>query len=66
MVLGTQLFLAGFLGEIILNQNNEERYKVSNEVNFNKFIFTEKFSIAQYLALIVVEILLFAAANKRL
>jgi hypothetical protein len=26
MVLGTQLFLAGFLGEIILNQNNEERY----------------------------------------
>ena len=35
MVLGTQLFLAGFLGEIILRtKNNEERYKISNEVNF--------------------------------
>ncbi|TDD75212.1 glycosyltransferase family 2 protein [Flavobacterium caseinilyticum] len=35
MILGTQLFLAGFLGEIILRtKNNEERYKVSNEVNF--------------------------------
>lgn len=35
MVLGTQLFLAGFLGEIILRtKNNEERYKVSSEVNF--------------------------------
>ena len=35
MVLGTQLFLAGFLGEIILRtKNNEERYKVSTEVNF--------------------------------
>ncbi|MFV8364175.1 glycosyltransferase family 2 protein [Flavobacterium sp. ZT3P35] len=35
MVLGTQLFLAGFLGEIILRtKDNEERYKVSNEVNF--------------------------------
>jgi len=35
MVLGTQLFLAGFLGEIILrSKNNEERYKVSSEVNF--------------------------------
>ena len=34
MVLGTQLFLAGFLGEIILRtKNNEERYKVSREVN---------------------------------
>src|SRR6187431_1850843 len=34
MVLGTQLFLAGFLGEIILRtKNNEERYKVSTEVN---------------------------------
>lgn len=30
MVIGTQLFLAGFLGEIILRQkNNEERYKIS-------------------------------------
>jgi glycosyltransferase involved in cell wall biosynthesis len=35
MVLGTQLFLAGFLGEIILRtKNNEARYKVSTEVNF--------------------------------
>ena len=34
MVIGTQLFLAGFLGEIILRtKNNEERYKVSNEIN---------------------------------
>jgi choline-glycine betaine transporter len=30
MILGTQLFLAGFLGEIILQtKNNEKRYKVS-------------------------------------
>ena len=35
MILGTQLFLAGFLGEIILRtKNNESRYKVSREVNF--------------------------------
>ncbi|REG94078.1 glycosyltransferase family 2 protein [Flavobacterium aquicola] len=35
MILGTQLFLAGFLGEIILRtKNNEERYKVATEVNF--------------------------------
>ena len=35
MVLGTQLFLAGFLGEIILRtKNNEGRYKVSSEINF--------------------------------
>jgi len=34
MVIGTQLFLAGFLGEIILRtKNNEERYKISNTVN---------------------------------
>lgn len=34
MVLGTQLFLAGFLGEIILRtKNNEERYKISSELN---------------------------------
>jgi glycosyltransferase involved in cell wall biosynthesis len=33
MVLGTQLFLAGFLGEIILRtKNNEERYKISKEI----------------------------------
>ena len=37
MIIGTQLFLAGFLGEIILRtKNNEERYKVSDEVNFSK------------------------------
>jgi glycosyltransferase involved in cell wall biosynthesis len=36
MIIGTQLFLAGFLGEIILRtKNNEERYKISTEVNFN-------------------------------
>ena len=29
MIIGTQLFLAGFLGEIILRtKNNEERYKI--------------------------------------
>src|SRR5574343_503894 len=34
MILGSQLFLAGFLGEIILRtNNNEERYKISTEVN---------------------------------
>jgi glycosyltransferase involved in cell wall biosynthesis len=34
MIIGTQLFLAGFLGEIILRtKNNEERYKVAEKVN---------------------------------
>lgn len=34
MIIGTQLFLAGFLGEIILRtKNNEERYKISEVVN---------------------------------
>ncbi len=34
MIIGTQLFLAGFLGEIILRtKNNEERYKISGRVN---------------------------------
>lgn len=34
MVIGTQLFLAGFLGEIILRtKNNEKQYKISNTVN---------------------------------
>ena len=34
MIIGTQLFLAGFLGEIILRtKNNEERYKIAEEVN---------------------------------
>lgn len=33
MVIGTQLFLAGFLGEIILRtKNNEERYKIAKEI----------------------------------
>lgn len=33
MIIGTQLFLAGFLGEIILRtKNNEERYKIEQEV----------------------------------
>lgn len=34
MMIGTQLFLAGFLGEIILRtKNNEERYKIESQVN---------------------------------
>ncbi len=34
MIIGTQLFLAGFLGEIILRtKNNEERYKISDFLN---------------------------------
>ena len=34
MIIGTQLFLAGFLGEIILRtKNNEERYKISEEIS---------------------------------
>ena len=34
MIIGTQLFLAGFLGEIILRtKNNEERYKIANTKN---------------------------------
>lgn len=34
MIIGTQLFLAGFLGEIILRtKNNEERYKISSTKN---------------------------------
>jgi len=33
MIIGTQLFLAGFLGEIILRtRNNEERYKISESL----------------------------------
>lgn len=33
MMIGTQLFLAGFLGEIILRtKNNEERYKISETI----------------------------------
>jgi glycosyltransferase involved in cell wall biosynthesis len=34
MIIGSQLFLAGFLGEIILRtKNNEERYKIATEIN---------------------------------
>ncbi len=34
MIIGTQLFLAGFLGEIILRtKNNEERYKIASFLN---------------------------------
>ncbi len=37
MIIGTQLFLAGFLGEIILRtKNNEERYKISGRVNLDE------------------------------
>lgn len=33
MIIGTQLFLAGFLGEIILRtKNNENRYKISEKI----------------------------------
>lgn len=35
MIIGTQLFLAGFLGEIILRtKNTNDRYKISEELNF--------------------------------
>lgn len=34
MIIGTQLFVAGFLGEMILRvQQNKERYKIKNQVN---------------------------------
>ena len=34
MIIGTQFFVAGFLGEIILgSQNNKERYKIYKKVN---------------------------------
>jgi glycosyltransferase involved in cell wall biosynthesis len=37
MMIGTQFFLAGFLGEIILRtKNNEDRYKVSNFLNLEQ------------------------------
>ncbi len=37
MLIGTQLFLAGFLGEIILRtKNNEERYKISEELGVKR------------------------------
>ena len=35
MIIGTQLFLAGFLGEIILrNKNNTSAYKIVDKINF--------------------------------
>ena len=34
MVIGTQLFLAGFLGEILIrSKKDEKRYIVSEEIN---------------------------------
>lgn len=37
MILGTQLFLAGFLGEIILRtKNNEARYQIAEKLNFKE------------------------------
>lgn len=37
MILGTQLFLAGFLGEIILRiKNNEARYQIAEKLNINE------------------------------
>ena len=37
MIIGTQLFLAGFLGEIILRtKNNEERYKILEQIGDEK------------------------------
>jgi len=37
MIIGTQLFLAGFIGEMILRtKNNEERYKISEELGVKK------------------------------
>lgn len=36
MIIGTQLFIAGFLGEIILrSKQKSKRYKISKTVNFN-------------------------------
>jgi glycosyltransferase involved in cell wall biosynthesis len=37
MILGTQLFLAGFIGEIMIrSKKNEPRYTISEEINFAK------------------------------
>lgn len=36
MIIGTQLFLAGFLGELILrNKPNQDNYKIAEEMNMN-------------------------------
>ena len=35
MIIGTQLFLAGFIGELILrSKHDEDRYKISEKINF--------------------------------
>ena len=37
MIIGTQLFLAGFLGEIMVrSRKNEKRYKISKELNLSE------------------------------
>ncbi|MBT8307154.1 MAG: glycosyltransferase, partial [Maribacter sp.] len=37
MIIGTQLFLAGFLGEIMVrSRKNEKRYKISEELNLSE------------------------------
>lgn len=37
MIIGTQLFLAGFLGEIILrNKTNHDNYKIAEEINIKE------------------------------
>jgi glycosyltransferase involved in cell wall biosynthesis len=37
MIIGTQLFLAGFIGEILIrNRKNDLRYKIAEELNTNK------------------------------
>ena len=36
MIIGTQFFLAGFLGEIMLRSKRDEvRYKIKNEINLS-------------------------------
>ncbi len=36
MIIGTQLFLAGFLGELVLRtKESNENYKISNQINMN-------------------------------
>ncbi|HLT51044.1 MAG TPA: hypothetical protein VKZ93_03750, partial [Arenibacter sp.] len=36
MVIGSQLFLAGFLGEIMVrSRNNETRYNISENINID-------------------------------
>ena len=43
MILGSQFFLSGFLGEMIINTNDQvKRYTVEQEVNFNSYPKTDK------------------------